>query len=495
MRIAMNRQCRTGCIAAFATLALTGACAFADGDDALTDLLRRQTDLGSAAGQRGDQATMESFLDPQVLFSGGDGSVGTLGDEPPRDSADEISALIRKQAQAFRDAGQRGDTAAMRRYLDDQVLFTNEDGVVTTRKDFFGGAPIAPPQATSSTVTLGDWVLHHSGDVAFASFVDNQDVRYGSQSLSYKFLSVETWIKRGAEWKLIGSQTIPLYQDPPVAMLPADALNDYVGAYSAGPGSAVAIARNGDGLSISTNGAKATALTAEIRDVFFTPGAPAGYARQRLIFRRNADGKIGQYLFRGLVFARTGSSPAQGAAALPAPVPGPLVLGDFVVHHAGDVAVATFLHDRDTPCYGQVLHQTYRSTETWIRRGAAWKMITSQGRALPPKPPAFALSAAELNNYVGDYVAGTGLTVTISRGESGLVAAASGKNAMPLLAEVRDLFFFSAWPDTSIVFQRDPAGKISGFLNRYEERDLALTKVLPKGKLFPVRVAALTAQK
>ena len=61
-----------------ASLCIVALHAWAADDNELTRLLRHQTDLGSDAGQRGDQATVDSFLDEQVVFSGGDGSVSLL---------------------------------------------------------------------------------------------------------------------------------------------------------------------------------------------------------------------------------------------------------------------------------------------------------------------------------------------------------------------------------------------------------------------------------
>src|SRR5277367_555915 len=115
----------TGAACLFSPVAFGASGAFGADEAALTALLRHQTDLGSDAGQRGDQATMESFLDDEVLFSGGDGSVSH---DAQFDKSDAVSALIKQQTQSFLDAGQRGDVAAMRRYLDHQVLFIDEDG-------------------------------------------------------------------------------------------------------------------------------------------------------------------------------------------------------------------------------------------------------------------------------------------------------------------------------------------------------------------------------
>jgi len=443
--------------------------------DAVSALIRRQTDASSDAGQRGDQATVSSFLDDAVLFSAGDGAVQR---DPKYDKTDAVSALLRRQTQAFRDARERGDRASTRPYLDASLLFVDEDGILSGRRDVAGGAAAASPRGGWSSVTVSDWVLHHSRDVAISSYTEDEVVRYGEQALDYKFLSVDTWVRRGAAWKMIGSETIPLHQDPSVAALPSNVLGDYVGLYSAGPGSVVTISQDGSALVSSSNGSMAAPLQAEFRDVFFTPGLPAGYARPRSIFQRDANGQLTGYVRSGIVYTKIGTTaPPAGSVAPATPPLGPLRLRDFVVRHRGDVAVATFLHDRDTPFYGQMVHQTYRSIETWIKRGVAWKMIASQGRQLLPDPPVASLAPKELEDYVGIYDAGSDRTVTIFRRGDELAASASGEPSVRLAAEVRDVFFTPGSPRTSIAFQRDASGHVRGYVWRRDERDLTFSKL------------------
>jgi hypothetical protein len=51
----------------------------------------------------------------------------------------ELSSLLKKQTEEFSQAGQKGDVAVFDRYLDPEVVFTNETGSIATKKDpFFG---------------------------------------------------------------------------------------------------------------------------------------------------------------------------------------------------------------------------------------------------------------------------------------------------------------------------------------------------------------------
>jgi hypothetical protein len=352
--------------------------AFADRDDAFIGLIRQRIEAFSDASSRNDQPGMDSLLDDEILFSSGS---GTVDREPKLDKSDAISTLLRQQTLVFRDADRRQDTTAMQHYISNEALLINEDGVVSGVGDPHLNGSAVGSKGISSAPTVTDWVLHYSGDVAVASFVGEQTAGFGTQALSHKFLSVETWIKSDAAWKLIASQSIPLYSDPPSVILPQSVLNDYVGAYAGGPGFSVVISLDGSALAVSSNGGKVVAYQAEGHDIFFTPGLPPGTPRSRIVFQRDKSRHIAGYVSsRGLELTRSGFvAPQNGTATTQLGISSTVLpAADLVVHRFGDVAVATFIHERVTHYYGQVLHAKYRSTETWIKRGTEWKMLALQ---------------------------------------------------------------------------------------------------------------------
>jgi hypothetical protein len=170
-------------------------------------------------------------------------------------------------------------------------------------------------------------------------------------------------------------------------------LNEYVGTHTGGTGLSVVISLDGSELTASSNGGKAVAYEAEGRDLFFTPGLPPGTPRSRIIFQRDKSGHIAGYVSsRGLELTRSGFVAPQNDTAVTQPGISSTVLpaADLVVRRFGDVAIATFIHERVTHYYGQILHTKYRSTETWIKRGTEWKMLALQscefGRPLPWPP-------------------------------------------------------------------------------------------------------------
>ena len=208
--------------------------------------------------------------------------------------------FLHRQTQAFSDAGQLGDGATMAKMLAPDVIFFNETGEKATRADMAGATPAAAGTPIR-TITTTDWACKAYGDVAVTSFID---VLEQGNPGEMKFRSVETWRKEGAAWKMIGSETLTLQQDPDAVVLDGMTLEGYAGSYEAGASMKFTFARKGDDLVASLNGGAETAQKAQARDIFFTPG----HGATPKVFQRGDDGKITGFIYlRGkssIVFKR-----------------------------------------------------------------------------------------------------------------------------------------------------------------------------------------------
>ena len=216
--------------------------------------------------------------------------------------AEDSCALLLKQTQAFSDAGQRGDGAAMAKDLDPDVIFFNETGEQATRADM---ASTTPPQTGTPlrTIKTTDWGCKLHGDVAVTSFID---VLQPGKPDEMKFRSVETWKKQGANWTMIGSETLTLQQDPVTVALDGKMLDEYAGTYEAPSGMTFVFTHKGDDLMAAVNGGAETIQKWQARDIVFTPG----HGTTPKVFQRGADGKITGFIYlRGknsLTFKRVG---------------------------------------------------------------------------------------------------------------------------------------------------------------------------------------------
>jgi hypothetical protein len=206
---------------------------------------------------------------------------------------DELSALLKRQTQEFSDAGQQGNKAVLDGYLDASVVFTEEDGSVVTKKDILDGAA-PPPKGVQEKIVVTEWTMRRFGTIAVTTFVDDQTEDFHGQTLHFKYRSTEAWRLNHGHWRMIVSQTLALQQDPPAVQLESALLDQYIGTYRVGADIVYTISRQGDHLTGAVNGGSPVVLAAELRDVLFTPGHP----RIRKIFQRDESGRVTGYVSR-----------------------------------------------------------------------------------------------------------------------------------------------------------------------------------------------------
>jgi len=207
----------------------------------------------------------------------------------------QLSDLLKKQTQALSDAGQNGDAATIERYLDPDVAFTNETGEIATKKEIVDSTSPPPPGAGNRHIEVTNWALRRQGqDLATATFIDVLTQDFHGQQLVLRFQSTETWAKRKAGWKMIASHTMNVPRDPAAISLSPSELDEYVGTYQLDPSYTVKISRDSEGLTASANAAPGVALKVEVKDVLFIPGT----FNVRRIFQRDQSGHVIGYISR-----------------------------------------------------------------------------------------------------------------------------------------------------------------------------------------------------
>lgn len=162
---------------------------------------------------------------------------------------------------------------------------------------------------------------------------------------------------------------------------------------------------------------------------------------------------------------------------LPAGVSGSLKIVSYSASRSGDVASVVHTDDESEEYHGQHLHARYLMTETWQEQNGDWKLLMVHATAVLLEPKEILLSTAELDAYVGHYSAGQELSYIIARDGDHLSGQRPGHDAVPLKAEVRDVFFVGSQLRTRKIFQRDSSGKITGFVDRREGSDLVWKRV------------------
>ena len=157
---------------------------------------------------------------------------------------------------------------------------------------------------------------------------------------------------------------------------------------------------------------------------------------------------------------------------LPKEITGDIKVTGFKVALHGGVAVATHVDDEHETFHGHRLHCQYRTTDTWIKTPAGWRLIASQILALRTDPPAISLTPAQLDDYVGRYALDSALTYEIRRSGDALLGQETGRKADTLKVEAPDVIFVPGQPRYRRVFHRNANGSVTGFAERREAWDL-----------------------
>ncbi len=163
---------------------------------------------------------------------------------------------------------------------------------------------------------------------------------------------------------------------------------------------------------------------------------------------------------------------------LPAGISGSIKTEVTELHVFGDTAVLHVDDHESENYFGHALKAEYRSLETWRRTGDGWKLIGGQVYAGLIDPPAIALPATRLDEYAGTYRLNAEITYTLHREGGKLIGQRSGPGHDPvaLAVEASDVLFVPGQPRSRKIILRDGQGRITGFADRREGRDILWTR-------------------
>jgi len=197
------------------------------------------------------------------------------------------------------------------------------------------------------------------------------------------------------------------------------------------------------------------------------------------VWDRYLDAKVTYTSEDGTV--QTKSQLLEQIKPLPKGVSGVLKVTDFKATVHGPVAVATYVSDEHETYHGHKLHCQYRTTDTWMKTPAGWRLIASQVLALRTDPPAVTLKPRQMEEYIGRYSLAPDITYEIRRTPGGLEGQQSGRKAEPLRAEAPDVLFVPGKTRYRKIVLRGPDGHVKGFVERREAWDLEWTR-LPQAR-------------
>jgi Domain of unknown function (DUF4440) len=195
-----------------------------------------------------------------------------------------------------------------------------------------------------------------------------------------------------------------------------------------------------------------------------------------------------KYLDASVIYAEEDDSYKGKAGTLKELRPLPKGMGGTIkvellsYHEEGDVAVALFRQNETENYFAQTIYARYLTNTTWKKRAEGWKMIAGQVLAERTDPPAITLPAKQLAQYVGTYqLKDSEASFVLELVGGQLVGTRNGRKPAPWNAEASDVFFIAGDPRIRKIFQRDPSGKITGFVERRESWDIVWVKAAQRG--------------
>jgi hypothetical protein len=211
----------------------------------------------------------------------------------PSTPPSNTEAELRRITQELMDAIAPGNADVWRRYLHENVIHLDENGIVRDKAQLL--KELTPlPAGLVGRIEVDRYQVRLQGDTAVAAGEMQEYLDYHGQSLRTRFRFLDTWTRTREGWRLIAEHTSAVLKDPPAVRLTRDELCAYAGLYQLTPAITTIVRCTDTGLTSERTGRPAATYLAEVRDVFFIAGQP----RTRRIFLRDAIGKVVAFVDR-----------------------------------------------------------------------------------------------------------------------------------------------------------------------------------------------------
>ncbi len=205
----------------------------------------------------------------------------------------DFAAELKAKDQALLDAIAPGQHDVWERLLTKDAVYIDENGMELDRTAYLKSLVPLPPGVTGH-LTIIDYSVRHSGDVALVIHRDDEREEYHGLPLRAGYLTSETWLRIGQEWRLAMVHAQIVAVEPPSVVLSAAVLDGYVGTYQAGADLTYIIRRQGNHLLAGRVGGQLKPMLAEAPDLLFTPGQP----RNKNLFSRDEHGQVTGFVDR-----------------------------------------------------------------------------------------------------------------------------------------------------------------------------------------------------
>ncbi|HZS08039.1 MAG TPA: DUF4440 domain-containing protein [Blastocatellia bacterium] len=196
-------------------------------------------------------------------------------------------------AQALLDAVASGDKAVWEKHVADDLIYTDENWRILTKKQLLDSlAPL--PKGYSGSIRVADVRSRINGDAAVLSYRVLEEEQIFGQKISPMYLVTDTYFRRNGRWQMIASHVIVRPSErKPVALNPKTC-QAIVGEYELTGGVTYTITLEDDRLTGQRTGRAKEELLPADEYTFF----PRGTIRGEKVFARDASGRVTHMLDR-----------------------------------------------------------------------------------------------------------------------------------------------------------------------------------------------------
>jgi len=125
----------------------------------------------------------------------------------------------------------------------------------------------------------------------------------------------------------------------------------------------------------------------------------------------------------------------------------------------GDCAVIHYIADEYETFFGNHLHTTYGTVDTWYKTDTSWMMLSMLSFEIPQLPPAIKVDARTLEKYTGTYKLTDDRKAVISLKNDTLFVQKKGKPEA-LLPETANVFFRRSDARGRRIFTTNDTGQV-----------------------------------
>jgi hypothetical protein len=166
-----------------------------------------------------------------------------------------------------------------------------------------------------------------------------------------------------------------------------------------------------------------------------------------------------------------------GLRPFPPGLSGSIEIRDPRANVYGDTAVLVCEEYERESVFGQQFIVRYIATNTFARRGGAWKLVAMEDVTLPTPPPKLAVAGLDLAEYAGTYRYAPGRAWTFAL-HDGVLSYTTRPGRPPIAVDpiARDVFMQDNDERNLLIFRRDASGHIVEVLERRKFNDLRMTR-------------------